>query len=922
MKERSRERTKVNNTCAPEPKHGTIQSFFNGTAKVKRKTVPCPICRKEVELQKINDHMDSKECFPEKSNSNCDEKSSVIDLTVCDSNENNVAQKRKSTENHDFHKRFKTGDNKDFTDDFLEDDEDDKLLAALKTPEKKSRKDDTEKVTPSKTIRLSPSVSYNPSRYRGIHALSPSPDARVIKSGTKSARDQYVRTPTKQKRSLINDNLPDMPQHDPYTPSKRVDPDYVPYYVTNFEYVLSCVIDCTEDKNLFNDGELDIIDSYRHLDLNSKKLFVRLLNRKHNWLFVDKIRYEEVRNLDEALKNLLTQGLLHDQSSLNDIEELLHLLSVNDIKVLAKDLNCSPKATSKGEIIPEILKLCRRKSGFFQTVNTLEQKLVKKAKAIVSSCFKIAPDARSTLLRVLCLWGLNTWWESKEDGGTPSTLTSILLTNQGRVQYPSYTIKREAKIFRDREDLIAFEQAVKMEENIEQLVMTKDFEAAFECYQTIWKYFQGLDQNLYDHISTIPVFLQKYTALSVIIVALNKAVDLLEKMKKYEEAIELIKKMLDLQILPKFRGHWYERLSLDLDSHLKRPIEALQVIETALDDPRVRVGRRLMLKQRAVKICSMKKYKLESEMERFTARDDWKCPMPEDVPTIYIHGKMLNNDSSGPSNRPGKSVWQVSDPEREGVTTYCSVEEFCLQHFTGDGASVGLHAEGAVFNSLLCLLFWDVIYLTEVPDVFRDPCQALPYDWDTDHFFKAREEEINIRLAELRSLDREEMAAEAVSAWLEHHGTVSPVSWEMLGSEEALRQLVLCFDPLSLASVLERMIRDHRSTRSGLPDLTTWSPGQRTVRMIEVKGPGDKLSTKQILWIEFLNSVDIPSQVCHVLSQGSKFISDPVTSEISSPVKTGQEKEKKPRKERAPRKERKPRKKKVKDEDSADFIDE
>ena len=50
--------------------------------------------------------------------------------------------------------------------------------------------------------------------------------------------------------------LPSLPQHDPYTPRKRQDPDYVPYYVTNFEYILRCVIDCTDDKDLFNSEEI------------------------------------------------------------------------------------------------------------------------------------------------------------------------------------------------------------------------------------------------------------------------------------------------------------------------------------------------------------------------------------------------------------------------------------------------------------------------------------------------------------------------------------------------------------------------------------------------------------------------------------------------------------------------------------------
>ena len=46
----------------------------------------------------------------------------------------------------------------------------------------------------------------------------------------------------------------------------------------------------------------------------------------------------------------------------------------------------------------------------------------------------------------------------------------------------------------------------------------------------------------------------------------------------------------------------------------------------------------------------------------------------------------------------------------------------------------------------------------------------------------------------------------------------------------------------------------------------------KSVHMIEVKGTGDKLSTKQISWIQFLNKVGIPSEVCHVSQVGSKFI--------------------------------------------------
>ena len=714
-------------------------------------------------------------------------------------------------------------------------------------------------------MTLSRHISYNPSQFGGMKALqqmSPSPESALVKSPVRSAAEKYRRTPTK---------LPALPQHDPFTPSKRADPQYVPYYVTNFQYVLACVIDCSPDRKLFSDTELDIIDRYRGLPLQSRKLFVRLLNRKHAWITLDKIKYDEIQSTQTAMKPLLDHKLMADQSCLNDIEELLNILQAAEVKIIAKEINCTSKSSGKSELIEEILKLCRRKSVFFQSVNTLERKVVTRAKALTRDCYRMVGEVRSTLMRVLCLWGLNSWWESREEGAAPATLTNILLENQGRVTFPAYNITRLADIFRDRDDLIAFEEAVKMEENIANLLQSKQFDEAYKSHKDIIDKFEGLDKSFFDHVSSLPIFLQKYTTLSVIIVALNKAVDLLEKMKKYSEAVHLLRRLLELNVLDKFRGHWYDRLSLDLDTHLKQPEAALEVVERALGDERVRGGRRLTLNQRAVKICSSKRNKLEAELSRFADMEDWDCPSAEDLPTTFIKGKMLSQEG-----KTGKNVWQISSEGAGGelVNTYCSVEEFCTSHFTRDGTTQALHAEGAIFNSLLCLLFWNVIYDVDVPDAFRDPCQSLPYDWDTDHFYTARQTEVEVRLAELRSLEREEMAEEAVRSWTSHQDTLSLVSWSVLQSENILRQLVLCFDPLSLVSVLERLVKDHRSTRSGLPDLTLWNYNDRTVRCLEVKGPSDKLSTKQILWLRFLNSVGIPSEVCHVSSLGSKALSE------------------------------------------------
>ena len=48
--------------------------------------------------------------------------------------------------------------------------------------------------------------------------------------------------------------------------------------------MLGCVIDCTDDRELFTSEELQAVEAYRRMNLPARKLYVRLLNRKHLWL--------------------------------------------------------------------------------------------------------------------------------------------------------------------------------------------------------------------------------------------------------------------------------------------------------------------------------------------------------------------------------------------------------------------------------------------------------------------------------------------------------------------------------------------------------------------------------------------------------------------------------------------------------------
>ena len=184
----------------------------------------------------------------------------------------------------------------------------------------------------------------------------------------------------------------------------------------------------------------------------------------------------------------------------------------------------------------------------------------------------------------------------------------------------------------------------------------------------------------------------------------------------------------------------------------------------------------------------------------------------------------------------------------------------------------GLHGEGAVVNTLCAVLFWEVFYDVRVPDAFRNPFQRMPLDHDTDDFYDNRAEAVDARLEQIERADDGQLEAMVRDRWEQSRGVASMASWELFRGWEHLSGLALCFTRPQLRGILERLVKRHRQTRSGFPDLTLWDPARKAVKIVEVKSPNDRLSNKQILWIEHLLKLGVDAVVCHVEAVGGKRV--------------------------------------------------
>lgn len=648
-------------------------------------------------------------------------------------------------------------------------------------------------------------------------------------------------------------------------------PQRLPYYLRNFQTVLQAVLENEDDRELFNQEDMSLIHAFEKLSVMGQKLYVRLFQRKLKWLQVNKLDYGEIcSDLGPVAQELVQGGFLQSESDLQDLGEALDLLPAPELKALAKTFHLGSSGTQKQQLVDGLLRLSKQKSLF--SLNSAQSNIgaviLKRAKQLAGSCVILRRGPRAVFSRILLLFSLtDTMDEEEMAAGGQSQLYTILLVNSGRLAFPDYTVQRAAKVFQDREDLIRYEASMRALQEVASAMQAGHWDEALELYTAAKNAWQELRQNHdLSHQEELPVFLRSFTTGWAYTRILSRGVEILQRLRQYEEAVEELRSLLLQSVYcPDSRGRWWDRLALNLHQHLKKPEQAICAIKDGLLDPLVRTGHKLSLHQRAVRMresASCKKYRLQLK--------DLPTIQVQDVRHVTIRGQLFPHEGG-----MGKSRFLIpangEGEDSANATVICSVEELSLAHYHQQGFDQGIHGEGSTFSTLFALLLWDIIFMEGIPDVFRNPYQTCPLDLYTDSFYENREEAIDSRVQLLSEASVETLHSMLEDVWISQEGKVcSLANWERFSSLQQAQSLVSCLGGAFLGGIIARMAKDYRHCRGGLPDLVVWNTSNNSYKLVEVKGPNDRLSQKQQIWLDELQKLGADVEVCHVVATGAR----------------------------------------------------
>ncbi|KAM7253151.1 hypothetical protein ACFE04_008730 [Oxalis oulophora] len=603
--------------------------------------------------------------------------------------------------------------------------------------------------------------------------------------------------------------------------------------------------------HLFTDHEKCFLESFASLSEDAQRLFVRLYSRKGfslptyfcflsgdlaldicPWFRMSNISYPEVADVQQTVEELSAQGYIcsfqHANEMPNDVmKEILSLLTVAELHEISYLLNKNRRRSRKQDLVSSLLSSWENGSGTFISSAILKT---------TRTCIRISSTAEYLIWRVERLFFLS----GEQD------LSTFLLVDLGIVKYPSYACVTTEKVFRDQSDLLAYEEAIEVAQIIDHSLDENNTDLVLRC---IAKADSHIDSSSLARTEVIATFLSCFSSSWVYSKVVLLGISFLERERRYNDAINLLKRLLSCFTCDRRRGYWTLRLSIDLE-HIGYPNESLSVAEEALLDTWVRAGSRVALQRRVLRLSKPpRRWKTPSFSESINRK----------ITEVQVIGRPLNCEV-GMKNR-----FYGEDGEQ------CGVEELALQYYAANGGGwKGVHSESGIWLTLFGLLMWDILFAT-VPNVFYNRFQTAPLDLETDSFYTTRKSLIELQLQKIRDGVAEEIL---IISWESHQGTACKgVNWDRHSLSE-LRAAVTCIGGLCLASLCRNLAQDYRSWSSGMPDLLLWrfhGEYNGEAKLVEVKGPRDRLSEQQRAWLLLLMDCGFNVEVCKVSPEAASM---------------------------------------------------
>ncbi|MBT6890082.1 MAG: VRR-NUC domain-containing protein [Gammaproteobacteria bacterium] len=536
-------------------------------------------------------------------------------------------------------------------------------------------------------------------------------------------------------------------------------PDDLPegYYLDNFTFLLDFVN--RQYCHLLSEQEKQFYSTFRTLTLDSRKLFVRLTNRKGPYFRLDKLNYPEVESLGDEIESLVAASLI--VPTVPDLESAIRICS----KAELLDLDaCSefPQSTKKQDLAEYLL------SG---QVNPVQ--------ALMIPVVELARTEELTVFKLLFF------------GNFHQDMTTFVM-HELVAPFEQYEIDGNAALFRCREV-------------IDELIVLRSLsDASYKLMET-----EGSEEDL----------------------------------------LKLIDKLPARNIEPVLSRR-YDRMVNQIGRHLERAgriEEAVGVYCRAQATParerQARILDRLGKPQAAMKLCS-------SIIEAPQNEEELEFAQTFGQRLSSKHGFASDVSFNLPVTKIKQTTIQVS-------RSHNSVEMCALAYFEDLGDEC-YYVENSLIRSLFGLCFWDIIY-APVSGAFFNPFQRGPVDLYTSDFVRSRRVLISDRFNEL---EKNGPLGLATAIYREKQGVANPfVNW-MSVDEQLLETALVKIPSQDLIRMFERLLIDLKNNSSGFPDLIVFD--QDSYRMIEIKGPGDKLQKNQARWFRYFLEHSIPAALVNV----------------------------------------------------------